>query len=75
MARPWHPLALAGLLLTAVAAAGCTRSTTSQAAPRASHLSGTPAPGASQATPAWVAGVALKEFALSPAVMIARPAR
>lgn len=73
MDRPWHPLALAVLLLTAVAAAaGCTKSTTNQAAPSASTPSGTTAAPVSRSAPVWVVGVTLKEFAVTPTVTIAR---
>jgi uncharacterized cupredoxin-like copper-binding protein len=72
MARHWHPLALAVLLLTAVAA-GCAKSTTDRAAaPSASNPSSTPATGASRSAPPWVVGVTLKEFAVTPTVTIAR---
>jgi uncharacterized cupredoxin-like copper-binding protein len=72
MARGWHPLALAVLLLTAVAA-GCTKSTTNPtAAPSASNPSGTPAAGASRSAPPWLVGVTLKEFAVSPTATTAQ---
>ena len=70
MDRPWRPLALALLLLTVVAA-GCTKSTTNQAAPSASNPGSTTAAGAGRSAPPWVVGVTLKEFALTPTVMIA----
>ena len=70
MARPWYPLALAVLLLTAVAA-GCTKSTTNQAAPSTSNPSGATAAGAGRSAPPWVVGVSLKEFAVTPTVTVA----
>ena len=71
MDRHWHPLLIAVLLLTAVAA-GCTKSTTSRtAAPSASNRASTTAAGASRLAPPWVVGVTLKEFALTPTVTIA----
>ena len=71
MDRHWHPLLIAVLLLTAVAA-GCTKSTTSRtAAPSASNRASTTAAGASRSAPPWVVGVTLKEFALTPTVTIA----
>jgi len=71
MDRHWHPLLIAVLLLTAVAA-GCTKSTTSRtAAPSASNPASTTAAGASRSAPPWVVGVTLKEFALTPTVTIA----
>ena len=70
VARHWHRLALAVLVLTAVAA-GCTRSTTNHVAPSAANPSGTSASGVSRSASSWVVGVTLKEFALTPTVTIA----
>jgi uncharacterized cupredoxin-like copper-binding protein len=66
MAPRRRPLPIAVLLL-AVVAAGCAKPTTNPTPPP-----GTTAAGASRSAPAWVVGVTLKEFALTPTRTVAQ---